>query len=511
MKIRLYTFFMIFMLFISVSISADTQKTKILVAPFKIQAQQDYPFLQKGISQMLLSRLEIPSISTAIPQNNIKLENIESKKFDFLLSGNILIFDDSTSTDAKLIDVKTGKTVLVFNEFGKTRGDILSHVNLLAQKIRIDILHIQPTKQSIISDSKETINQKKYTYIQKPKKQSLWKSRKFNEKFISLSIGDINGDLKNETVVCTENKIYIYKYNKKRLEKISEFKLGLNTRIISVDVGDINKNKKSEIYVTAIDKRSKLPSSFVLELNGTKFNKILDNQKLLFRIINTKNKGLMLLGQALGKGEKILKTPVLQLLWNKQKLSSTRLNIPENICLYSFTFGDAINNGLDIIAAITPKGKIQIFSNTKERLWASTDNFGGTSSYLEYKGMRYTQGDGYRMSKHFLQQRILISDLDSNGKKSIVIVKNNDSASNLLSKTRIFKKGYIEFLTWDDIGFISDGRTRTFAGYISDYAIADQNNDGEKELVFCVFKSEKIINQKHTTILYSQKRPPHNL
>ena len=367
MKIKLYTFFIIFTLFVSVPISANTPKTKILVAPFKIQAQQDYPFLQKGISQMLLSRLEIPEISTAIPQNNIKLKSIKSEKFDFLLSGNILIFDDSTSTDAKLIDVKTGKAILVFNEFGKTRGDILSHVNLLAQKIRADILHIQPIQQNIINNSEETINQKKYTYIKKPEKQLLWKSKKFNENFISLSIGDVNGDLKNETVVCTKNKVYIYKYNKKRLEKISEFKLGLNTRIISVDVGDINKNKKSEIYVTAIDKRSNFPSSFVLEWNGTKFNKILDNQKSLFRVIKTKARGLMLLGQIPGKGEKILRTPVSQLLWNKQKLNSTRLNMPENISLYSFTFGNIINNSSDIIAAITPKGEIQIFSNQGEK------------------------------------------------------------------------------------------------------------------------------------------------
>ena len=124
--------------------------------------------------------------------------------------------------------------------------------------------------------------------------------------------------------------------------------------------------------------------------------------------------------------------------------------------------------------------------------------------------MRYTQGDGYKMSKHFLQQRILISDLDSNEKKSIIIVKNHDSASNLLSRTKIFKKGYIEFLTWDEIGLISNGRTRTFGGYIADYAIADQNNDGKKELVFCVSKSKGIIDQKHTSIIYSQNRPIHN-
>ncbi|MGD8250908.1 MAG: hypothetical protein PVF20_01285, partial [Desulfobacterales bacterium] len=31
-------------------------------------------------------------------------------------------------------------------------------------------------------------------------------------------------------------------------------------------------------------------------------------------------------------------------------------------------------------------------------------------------------------------------------------------------------------------------RTRYFTGYISDYDYADPNNDGQKELIFCVVK-----------------------
>lgn len=67
-----------------------------------------------------------------------------------------------------------------------------------------------------------------------------------------------------------------------------------------------------------------------------------------------------------------------------------------------------------------------------------------------------------------------------------VVVKNQDAARRLLSRLRIFKSGHIECLTWDTLGLTLKWKTQEISRYISDYVIADLNNDGQDELAFAV-------------------------
>ena len=103
--------------------------------------------------------------------------------------------------------------------------------------------------------------------------------------------------------------------------------------------------------------------------------------------------------------------------------------------------------------------------------------------------------------KLYLQQRIFAADLYQEGKISIIVVKNTDEAMGLLERTRIYRKGHIESLQWNEIGLASQGRTQTISGYISDYTVADMDNDGKKELVFSVVDPTKLLEEKNSRIL----------
>jgi hypothetical protein len=90
------------------------------------------------------------------------------------------------------------------------------------------------------------------------------------------------------------------------------------------------------------------------------------------------------------------------------------------------------------------------------------------------------------MERFYIPQRIQVADLDKDGKNEIVVVKNEDTASGLFARLRIFKTGHIEFLGWNGGGFVKEWKTQRFSRYISDCAVGDLNNDGEDELVFSV-------------------------
>ncbi len=495
--IKLFATILLFLtLFIGIALplTAQAKQIRILITPFKIQADGNYDFLKKGISQMLQSRLDVPGISVPVLS-----ESKKDAKADDTLSGNIVISNNSVTTNAQLINKKTGKTILNFKKTGKEKSDILTHINLLARQIKTNVLHVKPADEF----GYENFDQEKQTKNTSVPKQSSWSSRPFNKHFISMSIADINGDSKNETIIATEKKVYIYLRTNGIFKEISQFSSKKHVKILSVDAGDINKNKKAEIYVTCINEDTTRPDSFIMEWNGSEFKEIKGGKNWLFRIIKTKTKGTMLLGQIPGQGASMLDTPVSHLSWKGMKLKAKPLKLPKYVSLYSFTFGDVMNNGSDMLVVLTPTGKIEIFNSAGKKLWRSTKDFGGSSTCIEYKGDFYNGDSNFQMSSIFLQQRIFVSDFDHKGKNAVFIVRNHDIASSLLANTRFFIKAYIASMVWDKTGLYPDSRTQVFTGYISDYAIADQNNDGKKELVFTIPILKEVLHQVYASRIYS--------
>ena len=78
------------------------------------------------------------------------------------------------------------------------------------------------------------------------------------------------------------------------------------------------------------------------------------------------------------------------------------------------------------------------------------------------------------------------------------MVKNESSTGRLLERVRVFKSGHIECLAMDELGSSLKWKTREISGHISDYAIADLDNDGQDELVFSVVSKAKsfLVSQE---------------
>ena len=101
-KILIIFFFLIFPDFVCASLN----EKKIVVSPFKIESQEKLDFLEKGVVHMLETRLKIPGHSSVVFSSDDM--EIKSLKADYILRGTILVFGDSVSTDAKLINAASG-------------------------------------------------------------------------------------------------------------------------------------------------------------------------------------------------------------------------------------------------------------------------------------------------------------------------------------------------------------------------------------------------------------------
>jgi hypothetical protein len=313
-----------------------------------------------------------------------------------------------------------------------------------------------------------------------------WKSRNFKSAIKGVSVGDVDGDGKNETVFISDRKVFIYRYQAGRFEKVEEIDGQAEDAFIGVDVADINRNGKSEIFITNLFKENRI-HSFVLEWDGAAFMRIVENENWYYRVLNVPNRGDLLLGQKRGLDD-IFTGGVYALQWeNGRYVPADRQNLPNSMNVYGFAYGDVKNDGREMIAAFTREDYLQILNTDGKSAWKSDEHYGRGATYLEFpmKDGSTIRGGVREMDRYYLPMRILVDDLDKDGKTEIVVVKNVDTTG-FLSRLRILDKGHIECLYWDNMGLASKWKTRTYSKYISDYVLADIDNDGQKELVYAV-------------------------
>ncbi len=503
------------------------EPAKVLIFPFNINSKDNLSFLNAGIIDMLSSRLArkdkvviVKPPETGHPggvddETAIKLAS--DLNANYVVIGSLTVFGNSVSTNAIFIDVKENVPLVTLNEYGETRGDVLSHVNLFAAGINEQVFDqkevvLQPPPPKKVKVESEKIPEPvEKTEITKKdiKPAGIWKSRKFDKKIKSVTIGDVDGDGKNETVFISTNEVFIYRRENGNLVKKGEIKGKDYHTFVYVDVADINKNKKAEIFVTSLTGKGHL-NSFVLEYDGLKFTKIVHDSNFYYRVLNIPGRGNILLGQKRGMlgtagayeidpSSSLFLSGIFELKWqNKSYEPADRLDLPGGINIYGFTYGDVLNDGREMIAVFTKDNRLVILDKNGNEEFKSRKRYGGSAAYLEFP----VKGKTKQMDRFYLPQRIFITDFDNDGKNEVVTIRSRATTSSFFKRFRSFDSGQIECLTWNNVTLKQKWKTDEISGYISDLAVGDINNDGCSEIVFPVItKSGSIIKKKRSHII----------
>jgi len=503
---------------------------RVLILPFTIHSEKDLSFLQKGIEDMLSTRLAVEGKVITIDKTETgqalkKLTGPIDKQAAFMLGdqfsadyvafGSLTVFGDSISTDARFIDVHNKKQAVVFNEFGKSQGDVIYHISLFAGRINEKVFsrktdsYRPPEPQTAVPDVHrhpdkllhgETSIRPDVPDSPAPEAATTftaWKSRKFKTVIKSIAIGDVNGDNKNEIVFISKNEININKHADKLFERVALIKHKGFNNFLGVDVADVNRNGKAEIFITNHPKNYSRLKSFVLEWNGSDFKKISDNNNWYYRTVNIPGRGIVLIGQERGIDE-LFRGKVYEMIWNNGRYEpGDQMILPSGMNVYGFACGDALNTGQEMIVALSKSEKIKILDHGGNDEWSSSEDYGGSTVYLEFP----SEDNKKETERYYLPQRIHVADLDRDGKNEIIVVKNKNEAG-LFPRLRYFESGYIESLSWNVIGMNLKWKTQKISGYISDYVIGDLNNDGNDEVIFSVVaKKSSITGSKKSYIV----------
>lgn len=334
---------------------------------------------------------------------------------------------------------------------------------------------------------------------------AFWKSRTYKINIHGLALGDVDGDQKIETVVITGNHLYIYRNEANKFYKIYELKKSANHQFIGLDIADINENGIPEIYISGLTPQKTGVSSLVLEFDGQDYPAIVKNSRRLYRVNHMDGQAPMLFGQNFtpksGKAN-----PIYHLQWSGNAYKpGDNVIAKASINLMGFGYGDAFNNGSNSVLAGNYSDRLELFDENGSREWTSSEHLGGST-------LNYSKGIVGKGEEEFnyLPMRVLITDLDQDGKQEAIVIKNYELARRALKDFRKFSDFHIASLSWDGLGMRPNWQTPKTSGYMRDYAIGDFDNDGRDELVGAVVMREDNIigvKPKSTIVAYEITAP----
>ena len=528
------------------------EPSRVAVVPFKIHSEKDLSFLQNGIVDMLTTRLswenkvvviqreatEHALKSTPQPLNENTARQLgTSLEADYVLFGSLTIFGESVSIDAKMIDMQGVKpAVTVFNQ-SQGMDAVIPKVNAFAADINQKVfgritarpiattgpapgtqtqqapsIYAHPEKllgqpgidqEGVSDDVTSGLNPEFVVTRSGRDAATYWKSRNFDHYFKSMAIGDVDGDGNQEIVLIGQSDIFIYRKIEGRLLKVNEISGSANNKYLTVEVADVNQNGRAEIFVNNINTTSDTLESFVLEWNGDSFAPIVEKENWYYRVLDTPERGPVLMGQKRGVREAFL-PGIHELMWQDGRYeSASKLNVPRDLNVFCLAMGDIMNNGSETIIAFDEYDYLRVLGKSGSKEWKSEEKYGGSLNYVDTVGNDSSSEKDEDKDRIYLGQRIFLRDLDRDGKLEIVVAKNQGPTSRIFKRLRHYSSCEIVSLSWDGIGLGENWRTRKIQSYVSDFAIADFDNDGEDEMVAVVVmkKGASLLVKANSAII----------
>jgi TolB-like protein len=520
---------------------------RIALLPFKINAEKDMTFLQNGIFDMLTSRLskegevvvisrqEIENALAAIgglaAVNESSARNIGSQlNANYTLFGSLTVLGNSISIDAKMVDVTGDTPTTSFFEQSQDLGGVITKINGIAAQINTNVFDRQPQvaqKAAPATQTPKTDSAPKDDAQAHPEKlvkghgtdaggspfitsgdqeqtafQKFWRSASFKHLINGISMGDVDGDGKIETVVVTPNDVIVYRAERGKFYKAHEIKDNSSRYFIGVDVADINENGFPEIFVTSLAATRNVVDSIVFEYDGKAFHKIVDGSSWYFRVADVPSRGKILLGQK-HRVAKPFSGRIYDMIWqNSEYVPEAEIKTPREIQVMGFALGDILNDKQETAAAYRKDDRIQIIDASGKEMWLSSERYGGSTLH-SYGEIQYRS-----QVRNFIYypMRLLVTDTNGDGESEMIVVKNHEVTGGHLEQFRKFTNAHFESMTWDGLGLQTRWRTRKITGFIRDYTLGDFDNDGKIELVAAVILSEGsivlITEPKSTIIAY---------
>jgi len=316
----------------------------------------------------------------------------------------------------------------------------------------------------------------------------------------SMDMGDLTGDRQTEVVFTDSEKIYVYTLTAKGLKYRYRYHFDKWGAIMNLQVADIDGDHKNELLVNTINEMEDGFSSFIIGYRHKKFQVIADNIPFAMGVLggNLVARGAYFLGQVYAM-ELVFGSRVYRLsLKNGQIKSGKAFAVPHGFRISGALYDDINGDGRRELCFINEQSFLEIYQGSK-RLWISDERVGGSLNNIQVEvgtaKVSYTD-------KKEINVPLRAFDLDGDGKKEMLLVKNTSSMSTGLGEYGFLNKGSVMLLKRSNVGF----SLRPLTGKL-DGPIQSINVLGKELFVTMVKRGEDLLKTTGDSYLLSFPLP----
>ncbi len=497
------------------------QPVKVAVLPFAINSVSDMAFLQKGIQDMLSSRLYWKDKVQVLDKATVNAAMSSAKGFtgeslalligakleaNFVVYGSLTMIGESASIDAKIVDVEKAKEPLVLFKQSQSINQVIPQINAFATDINTRMFKrpmasaFQGTAPAASSPLPAPSYNPNFIAHNSPAptnsaggiSQGVWSSPNFDHAILGMDTGDVNNDGIEEILWISAHKVHIFQYKNGALIPIAKAGFNRINSYVGLDVADINRNGTPEIFLTGLTANEDKVSSVVLEFDGSSFRTIVKNSPWMYRVAKPIDGDPVLLGQKAGakKGQGIFTNPVYTMqARGSQYVPGPAILMGNRANVLGLTLGSRDKDGKDAVLAFDRNDYIRIYNNQKSSSWKSVEKLGGNMSRFQIPST--DASDKTAQAQYFPMRLRTYAAPGPEAQMHILAAANHDITGNFLGGYRNFSKTCIKSLVWDNLGLRSAWETRTMNGRISDFFVADIDQDNVPELVISLVKKDR--------------------
>lgn len=313
----------------------------------------------------------------------------------------------------------------------------------------------------------------------------VWYSPELPGEPAGLVVGDFDGDGRQETAIAFSDSLLISRLAGTSFQTLSTIPLEKALKVVAVDAADLTGDGRPEIYLTAVDGQAL--ESLVVEWHGGSYQITMKKIAMFFRTVDLPGEGPILLGQVMGSGREDFSGPVFRVERTGQDLrKGAALALPPLIDLYGFVPFVA-EGGRTLYASLNINSELQVHDPSGDRLWKSGDQFGGREAFIPRPDTDVVLDKVTRSL--FLKANLKL------GPKGEILVPRNEG-TRLFGNYRKFESSELKALAWDGRALKELWHTRPQSGYLSDFTVADVDNDGTPELAMSVLFSHEGVKSK---------------
>lgn len=512
------------------AMGADAKK--VAVIPFTMNSPQDLGFLQNGLFDMLSSRLADAGkvivldrdtvekgVEKARTSGTVKGQLNEGKArilglqmgVDYVLFGSLNHFGESVSLDTRMVDISGKKPSLTFFKQSNNMGDVIPMINTFAGDINQKVFNrtinnelyagAQQPEQEKAPGSLEHTGfqqggmQSGFINLQQRSGKGFQTLLKFKGQINAMAAGDIKKDGVVRVVTASDHHLYIHKFEKGRLQVEETLEYDATHRIAGLDIADINHNGYPEIFVTSINIHRNGLQSFVLEYNGKTFVTLTEGFRYYLRVmdnlggpdIETDTK--ILVGQR-SKTHPFHSDIYIMAPSGNEYVEQRKLQLPSSVSALSLAQGPVTSKEAREHILINEHGRLILAVEGGRVEWESGTKFGGTDHYFL---LPRDDVDASFTERAYLNPRLLFYDIGDDDSLEIVVIRNEEIGGGVLGRYKRFSRGNLEILSWNGIAMAPLYKIRPVQGWISDFVIADIDDDGRDELVVSIAGLKKLI------------------